>query len=122
MIGLEKIREESLYPLKQSLIGSRVKPEHSLKQCTSLAIITCSHIIKIAIITDMRSPDVIFGKARKLFPPNVIKLTPKEKPALRIPQHEPEVESHRETPQNVNLGDGSKTRTPSLGRAQVQNS
>lgn len=97
VIGLEKIREESLYPLKQGLIGSWVKPEPSLKQCTSLVIITCSCIIKIAIITDMRSPDFVFGKVWKIFLSIIIKLTLKEKQAIRIPQSKPEVKSHHDT-------------------------
>lgn len=75
MLGLEKIREESLNPLKQGLIGSRVKPEPSLKQCPSLGIITCSCIITVAMITDMRSPDVIFGKGWEMFLLLIMQLT-----------------------------------------------
>lgn len=62
-------------PLKQGLIGSRVKPEPSLKQCPSLGIITCSCIITVAMITDMRSPDVIFGKGWEIFLLLIMQLT-----------------------------------------------
>jgi len=122
VIGLEKIREESLYPLKQGLIGSSVKPEPSLKQCTSLLLITCGHIIKIAIITDMRSPDVIFGKAEKIFLPIIIKLTLKEKQAVRTPQCKAGVKGHHDTLQNFNpiLGKTTKVRIQSLGRTRAE--
>lgn len=56
-------------------MGSWVKPEPSLKQCPSLGIITCSCIINMAMITDMRSPDVIFGKAWEIFLLLIIQLT-----------------------------------------------
>lgn len=98
MIGLEKIREGSSYPQKQNLIGSWGKPEHSLKQRTSLVTITCSYMIRTAIATDVRSPGVIFGHVWKLFLPNIIKLTLKEKQAVRTPWCEPELGSHHDTP------------------------
>lgn len=44
----------------------------------------------------MRSLDVIFGKLWKTFLPIIIKLTLKEKQAVRKPQHKPGGKSHHD--------------------------